>query len=222
MIKSLTSEQIARLPEFAEKWIKIGRSVEPADRYRAEHAILSIFKAEGISPPRKILWFSNPNQMLNEFAKTGNKAVFGNAVSEVVMDISEAFGEGSDVWAQIVGGLAGARLAIWEGVCFPPHAAVWRPVQNMWHGAHDAWVMAPFDFCREVLGLVKETDPLVGFFEIAQSCGWFIPCEDVCFASERPNVLKLNASGKIHSDNGPAVVFPDGWKVFARDGKFKK
>jgi hypothetical protein len=34
--------------------------------------------------------------------------------------------------------------------------------------------------------------------------------------------LKLNASGKIHSDDGPAVVFPDGWKVFARDGKFKK
>ena len=34
-IEKLTPEQIAKMPEYIEKWTKIGLSTEPADRPRA-------------------------------------------------------------------------------------------------------------------------------------------------------------------------------------------
>jgi hypothetical protein len=35
LIESLTEAQIARIPEFAERWTKIGLCTDPADRPRA-------------------------------------------------------------------------------------------------------------------------------------------------------------------------------------------
>jgi hypothetical protein len=40
----------------------------------------------------------------------------------------------------------------------------------------------------------------------------------VCFASERPSTIKLDNNGKIHSENGPAIVYPDGWPIWAHHG----
>jgi hypothetical protein len=39
LIEKLTDEQIARFPEFVERWTKIGLCTDPADRPRVEAAI---------------------------------------------------------------------------------------------------------------------------------------------------------------------------------------
>ena len=75
-----------------------------------------------------------------------------------------------------------------------------------------------YDYYREVLGLIKETDKMAGLFELAKSCGWIIPCERVCFASERHNILNFDDRGKLHCENGPAVSYPDGWSIFVDHG----
>lgn len=38
-IESLTPEQVARFPEFVERWTNIGLCTDPADRPAAERAI---------------------------------------------------------------------------------------------------------------------------------------------------------------------------------------
>ncbi|HVN67792.1 MAG TPA: hypothetical protein VMT55_05415, partial [Candidatus Sulfotelmatobacter sp.] len=59
-IEKLTAEQIAKFPEYVERWTKIGLSTEPADRPRAEAAIHKIYKTGGLPSPKTIVWCSSP------------------------------------------------------------------------------------------------------------------------------------------------------------------
>ena len=59
-IEKLTAAQVARFPEFIEKWTKIGLSTEPADRPRAEAGINLAYKIAGQSGPKKIVWCDSP------------------------------------------------------------------------------------------------------------------------------------------------------------------
>lgn len=58
----LTPEQEARIPEYREKWIKIGLATGPGDRKVVEEAIHQIYKAAGISPPKIIVWLRSPRE----------------------------------------------------------------------------------------------------------------------------------------------------------------
>jgi hypothetical protein len=55
-------------------------------------------------------------------------------------------------------------------------------------------------------------------FDVVKSCGWVYSCENVCFVSERPSLLKIDKNGMLHCEDGPAIIYPDGWSIFADHG----
>lgn len=59
-ITSLSQEQIDRIPEWTEKWIKIGLSTEPADFDRAEEAVLKCYDLIGEPRPKTVIRASSP------------------------------------------------------------------------------------------------------------------------------------------------------------------
>ena len=59
-IERLTPAQIDKMAECRDKWIAIGLSTEPADRPRAEAAIVDMYRQGGLAPPRKIVWCGSP------------------------------------------------------------------------------------------------------------------------------------------------------------------
>ena len=61
-IDALTPEQIARFPEFVDRWTKIGLETAPADRPRAEAAIHMMYEGAGLKRP-PIVWCSSPFAM---------------------------------------------------------------------------------------------------------------------------------------------------------------
>ena len=79
--------------------------------------------------------------------------------------------------------------------------------------------MASYEYMGDVLGMKNEVIPMRGMMEIAQSAGWWMPCEDVCFISERPCELHLNEKGQLHRDKGMAIIWPDGWGIRCINGK---
>lgn len=64
MITELTPEQEARLPEFRDKWIKIGLSTEPANRPEAERGIRLAYECGGLKPPKEIVSCDSPFDMV--------------------------------------------------------------------------------------------------------------------------------------------------------------
>ena len=91
-------------------------------------------------------------------------------------------------------------------------------IQSACYGQHDANMLSFYDYFREVMGLVEGTAKMAGLWEVAKSAGWWIPHENVCWICERHNVLKRNAAGQLHCEDGPALAYPDGWSVYSIDG----
>jgi hypothetical protein len=235
MIKKLTPEQIAQLPKFIDKWTKIGLSTEPADRPRAEAAIGLMYKLVGLTPPSKIIWFDSPHQMfIKTFELTKENPVSYTVKNTVIVDIitsvrsivlnieydliRETLAE--PLW-NLVWGQVGCQTLyhILNSITVDaPRTTVINKLFDAVYGSHETSIIARYDYYRDILGLVKETNKLNGLLELAQSCGWIFPCENVCFASERQSVLRMDSKNRLHCDNGPAVSWSDGYSIYADHG----
>jgi hypothetical protein len=99
---------------------------------------------------------------------------------------------------------------VWDSV----RDSVWDSVGSQ----HDAWWLSFYSYFRDVCGLTAETDKLGGLFALAQSAGWALPHQKICWVSERHQVLSRDARGRLHCTTGPAVLYPDGWAIYAVNG----
>jgi hypothetical protein len=86
------------------------------------------------------------------------------------------------------------------------------------YGQHDASWIGFYDYFRMVCGLKEQTDKLQGLNEITKSAGWYLPHVNICWVSERHTVLIRDERGRLHSESGPAVMYPDGWSIYAWHG----
>lgn len=73
---------------------------------------------------------------------------------------------------------------------------------SLWPG-YAAWA----DYFNEVLSISIDRN----YLDLVESCGYFWTLDDVCFASERPSTLNLDARGRLHSATGQSIGYPSGW-----------
>jgi len=75
-----------------------------------------------------------------------------------------------------------------------------------------------YEYMHEVSSSKDLTSPLRGLWNIGASAGWVLPHERVCWISERPSLLLIDARGHLHSADGPALRYRDGWSAYAWKG----
>ena len=203
-IDTMTAEQAARMPEFAQRWIDIGLSTEPADFDRATDAALRAYKLCNLERPMVILRMSSPYgatlggilawALLRELAA-------GEVRSQVESQV------GSQVGSQV-------RSQVRSQVESQVGSQVESAVNNDCGGALWASWAAYVAFIRDVLGW---RDPVLERFEIdealVQSCGWVWWHENVLAISDRPEQLHRDTSGRLHNASGPAIRYRDGWAL---------
>lgn len=95
---------------------------------------------------------------------------------------------------------------------------VWESVDACGYGQHDAGGLVLYDFFREVCGLDAETSVLEPSMIVTRSAGWWCPHRTTCWMSELPREIHLNVLRQLHREDGPAVVYPDGWRIHALNG----
>lgn len=93
----------------------------------------------------------------------------------------------------------------------------WAALENPVFGQQETW-LSFYDYFREVVGLTDETDKCRGLIECAKECGWLYPAKDICFVSEKPIEIHFSESGRLHNENGAAVLYSDGWGIFYLNG----
>jgi hypothetical protein len=93
-------------------------------------------------------------------------------------------------------------------------ASVWDSV----YGQHDANLLAFYKFFQTECGLDSQTEKLAGLWELCQSAGWALPHENICWVSERHCICKRDERGRLHSLEGPALAYPDGFAIHAVHG----
>ena len=237
-IERLTEAQKARFPEYVERWTKIGLCTEPMDRERAKRAICSMYTNAGLSEP-KVVFCGSPfgNALARDSVGNSVRASVGNSVRASVRDsVRASVGWNSvrdSVWASV---RSSVRDSVWDSVWDSVRDSVGdsvrasvgdsvrdsvgdsNPVGDAVYGQHDAARLSFYAYFREVCGMVEQTEPLVGLFELAKSAGWALPHRDICWVSERHDIVQLNAEGRLHCDDGPAIHYPDGWSIYALNG----
>ncbi len=92
------------------------------------------------------------------------------------------------------------------------------PFEEATFSSHDGPPLAIYQSLNETCGLASETAPVVGLLKVAESTGWIAPYEAICWVSERPEVLKVDEQGRLHSGDGPALRFADGWTYHSWKG----
>ena len=86
-------------------------------------------------------------------------------------------------------------------------------------GPHQLASLGVYEYLHDVLPWRELTRPMQGIWKIARSAGWIVPHERVCWVSERPRLLRTDASARLHCADGPALQYPDGWSVLCLEGR---
>ena len=85
-------------------------------------------------------------------------------------------------------------------------------------GQFDAGYLGWCDFFREVCNLVEQTEKAVPLSDLTKHSSWVYPYRNIAVLSEKPEIIKVNAAGKIHCDSGPCVRYRDGFSVYGLNG----
>lgn len=88
-------------------------------------------------------------------------------------------------------------------------------------GQHDAAWLAAFDGLRRCFPALDDSASapvLDAFGRVARSAGWWWPYENFVLVAERPTTLHRDENARLHSGEGPALAFPDGFALHAWRG----
>ena len=122
-IESLTPAQVAKFPEYIERWTDIGLSTLPADRGAAEAAIADMYRQGGLSPPEKIVWCGSPLSQGLTRAIILDKNALENLGASVRASV------GDSVWASVRASVwASVRASVWDSVWASVRDSVWASV----------------------------------------------------------------------------------------------
>lgn len=78
--------------------------------------------------------------------------------------------------------------------------------------------LAIYQVLGEVSGLVGETSRLSSLWEAVLGAGWIMPYQHACWIMAAPSAVHVDTHNRLHSPSGPALCFPDGWKLYAWKG----
>jgi hypothetical protein len=110
------------------------------------------------------------------------------------------------------------RASVADSVRASVADSVRASVYDSVYGAHDANWLAFYRYFFEVCQLDDQTNKLAGLWELAQSAGWALPHANICWISERHNILVRDDRGRLSNLAGPACAYPDGWAIYAVHG----
>lgn len=88
---------------------------------------------------------------------------------------------------------------------------------DMTYGCHDANWIGFYQYFRDVLDL-KVCEKLNGLIDLTSHCGWLNMYEDTVVFQDRPQHIKFDDQNRLHCENGPAILYRDGYSIYAWHG----
>lgn len=81
------------------------------------------------------------------------------------------------------------------------------------YGSSDAHWLSFYDYFYEVFHMenLKKIENLKKMSQV----NWWVPYEKYCFISRNPITLNFNEENLLHCEDGPAIEFKDGFKIYS-------
>jgi hypothetical protein len=103
----------------------------------------------------------------------------------------------------------------WRGL---PHLLPRSTFEDVAIGPEQLASLGVYEYLHDVLPWGDLTRPMQGIWQIAKSAGWVVPHDHVCWVSERPRLLRVDAAARLHCPDGPALQYRDCWCHYAWKG----
>lgn len=217
MIDKLTKEQRNKLAEYKSLGNKWGLSTERIDQGRAREAVNLAYKKAELDLPKEIVFADSPIAAWEKVGKAESPSIsmgvsvhhfVGNTVAKAVCGcVGEVIRDSvkQSVW-----------LPLWEcsGKCTERYIGLslrlvtWQ-FDNYWA----AWTQ----YYRDMFDL-PDLDKADGLIATIKECGAVAMLKDIAIVSDRPLEIHLDAEGRWHNEDGAAVLYPDGWSIYAEHG----
>lgn len=110
-----------------------------------------------------------------------------------------------------------ARMNLDESVVGKPSNRFWRAMAAR-APVKDPILVSLLRVVRH--GKHRTASEKLGMAKFKQITPWVAPYRDVCLVSERPAIIHRNARGRYHHRAAPALVYPDGFSLYAINGVF--
>lgn len=85
------------------------------------------------------------------------------------------------------------------------------------YGSHEAAWLSFYDFMQNEVGIDLE-GKLDGLWAVAKTCGWVSCYDTLAVVQDRPVHIKMDEDNRLHSETGPAILYADGFAVYAWHG----
>lgn len=85
------------------------------------------------------------------------------------------------------------------------------------YGSHEASWLSFYDFMQNEVGIDFE-GKLDGLWAVAKTCGWVSCYDTLAVIQDRPTVIKMDDDNRLHCENGPAILYADGFAVYSWHG----
>jgi hypothetical protein len=115
------------------------------------------------------------------------------------------------------------RNQLWDQLQTRPQNGAQSPRDYMgtWFwGSQDAYAWGFYDTARR-MGVVypPEVDTMLNDqLTVSRSIGWWYPFDDMCILTNRPVAIHRDDSNRLHSTEGPALKYRDGYALYAVHG----
>ena len=229
-LEKLTPGQVARFPEFIERWTKIGLSCEPCDFAKAKDAVVRAYAVAGLRAPKLFVVADSPisGAIISAVLKTNSASVRDSVWASVWASVRDSVGAsvwasvgdsvwdsvedsvGDSVWASVRDSV---RDSVWDSVWDSVRASV---LEQIW-GPHEAGWLSFYSFFLEAAGLTN-CEKLRPLMDLSMCCGWWAPYAGAAILQHRHCELHRNSRGRLHNERGMAVKYRDGWGVWALNG----
>ena len=219
MIEKLTSEQEFALVEFREQWLKIGRSTGASNLDIAIPIINDFYVRQGKTAP--YIWRVNSPMMAQLIIHFLRANLYDNLRDNLSDNLSDNLYDNlsenpydnlrdnlrDNLYANLYANLSETKI---------PYTPTW-----LW-GAHDSYWIAFYLFVAQYVKTDiyshENYDLLQQWSKLSESIFWWYPFDGICIISDRPESYGLDERGRLHSEDGMAMRFSDGYGFYAWHG----
>jgi hypothetical protein len=217
-------KRLALVGEMRAKWRAIALSPQPMDGDRVEQAVYRAYDTAGLPLTKNLLFVESPRQGAKMAANLGETLA---AEFYDPMLGERRFGiPGVSDDALGIAGLFSDLETMTQHVCLLLQEALGATRRNAWYWRNSRSVVCAgqFDAGRLCYEDYKQATargcvyPFLGMMAMAEACGWWWPYSDACIVSAKPVRIALDSDSRLHNPYGPAMLYPDGFCVWALHG----
>jgi hypothetical protein len=93
---------------------------------------------------------------------------------------------------------------------------VWQFVYPYLTGQFDASYLSFYDYINEELNV--KFNKHWQWYKKTSSVGLIYPLESICVICNKPKLILFDNQNRLHSLDSPAILYPDGWGIYAVHG----